>query len=89
MDSSSWFRTSSSHHHLTHRSRPVPLPTPDPTARTRIPRKSKETSHVIEAIGVPRGYKEGVIRISFGAFTQAGDIAALKTAFERVYRLIK
>ncbi|MCP2035222.1 cysteine desulfurase [Planomicrobium sp. HSC-17F08] len=51
--------------------------------------KSKETSHVIEAIGVPRGYKEGVIRISFGAFTQAGDIAALKTAFERVYRLIK
>lgn len=50
--------------------------------------KSKETSHVVEAIGVPRGYKEGMIRISFGAFTNSQDIAALKNAFERVYRLI-
>ncbi|WKA59853.1 cysteine desulfurase family protein [Planococcus shenhongbingii] len=50
--------------------------------------KSKEISHVIEAIGVPREFKEGVIRISFGAFTTAQDIAELKKAFERVYRLV-
>lgn len=51
--------------------------------------KSRETSHVIEAIRVPRDYKDGVIRISFGAFTTQQDIRHFKKAFERVNRLIK
>ncbi|TWT08898.1 cysteine desulfurase family protein [Planomicrobium sp. CPCC 101079] len=51
--------------------------------------KSREASHVIEAIGVPRDYKDGVIRISFGAFTTQQDIRHFKKAFERVNRLIK
>lgn len=51
--------------------------------------KSKETSHVIEAIGLAREFKNGVMRISFGAFNTADDIAQLKQAFERVYSLIK
>ncbi|PSL31071.1 cysteine desulfurase [Planomicrobium soli] len=51
--------------------------------------KSSETSHVIEAIRLPRAYKDGVIRISFGTFTTKKDIQHFKKAFERVYRLIK
>ncbi len=51
--------------------------------------KSRETSHVIEAIRLPRDYKDGVIRISFGAFTTRQDIRHFKKAFERVTRLIK
>ncbi|RNF40824.1 cysteine desulfurase family protein [Planococcus salinus] len=51
--------------------------------------KSRDTSHVIEAIGVPNEYKDGVIRISFGAFTTEQDIMEMKKAFEQVYRLIK
>ncbi|MGI2326334.1 cysteine desulfurase family protein [Planococcus sp. YIM B11945] len=51
--------------------------------------KSQTASHVIEAIGMPHSYKEGMIRISFGAFTTEQDIGKLKKAFERVYRLIK
>jgi len=51
--------------------------------------KSKNTSHVIEAIGLPREYKDGVMRISFGAFTTEEDIASLKEAFKKTYQLIK
>lgn len=51
--------------------------------------KSKSTSHVIEAIGVPRAYKDGVIRISMGAFTNQEDIESLKQAFAKVYEIIK
>jgi cysteine desulfurase len=51
--------------------------------------KSRDTSHVIEAIKLPREFKDGVIRISFGAFTAQEDIDQLKKAFERVNRLIK
>ncbi|GKW46686.1 cysteine desulfurase family protein [Planococcus sp. NCCP-2050] len=51
--------------------------------------KSKNTSHVIEAIGLPREYKDGVMRISFGAFTTEEDIASLKEAFIKTYKLIK
>ncbi|WKA56129.1 cysteine desulfurase family protein [Planococcus shixiaomingii] len=51
--------------------------------------KSKEASHVIEAIRLPHNYKDGVIRISFGAFTTEQDIRDFKKAFERVNRLIK
>lgn len=51
--------------------------------------KSQETSHVIQAIGLPREFKDGVMRISFGAFTNEQDIIALQNAFQRVYRIIK
>lgn len=51
--------------------------------------KSRETSHVIQAIGLPREFKDGVMRISFGAFTTEQDIIALKSGFQRVYRIIK
>ena len=51
--------------------------------------KNRSASHVIEAIGVPKEYKDGVIRISFGAFTTEHDIMEMKKAFKQVYRLIK
>lgn len=51
--------------------------------------KSGDTSHVIGAIGLPREFKDGVMRVSFGAFTEEQDIIALQSAFQRVYRTIK
>lgn len=51
--------------------------------------KSQDTSHVIRAIGLPREYKDGVMRISFGAFTTEQEIDEFKKAFQRVYRVIK
>ncbi|MBT2569014.1 cysteine desulfurase family protein [Planococcus sp. ISL-110] len=51
--------------------------------------KNGDTSHVIGAIGLPREFKDGVMRISFGAFTEEQDIIALQSAFQRVYRTIK
>ncbi|WP_223642220.1 cysteine desulfurase family protein [Planococcus sp. 4-30] len=51
--------------------------------------KSRDTSHVIQSIGLPREFKDGVMRISFGAFTTEEDINALQSAFKRVYRIIK
>lgn len=51
--------------------------------------KSRDTSHVIQAIGLPREFRDGVMRISFGAFTEQQDIISLKRAFQRVYRMIK
>ncbi|MCJ1908566.1 cysteine desulfurase family protein [Planococcus ruber] len=51
--------------------------------------KNKKASHVIEAIGLSREYKDGVMRISFGAFTTAEDIARLKEAFANMHKLIK
>ena len=51
--------------------------------------KSRDASHVIQAIGLPREFKDGVIRISFGAFTTEQDIMDLQRAFQRVYRIIK
>lgn len=51
--------------------------------------KSTNTSHVIEAIGLSREFKDGVMRISFGAFTAKEDIDNLKEAFKKVYKIIK
>lgn len=51
--------------------------------------KSHASSHVIQAIGLPREFKDGVMRISFGAFTTEQDIMDLQKAFQRVYRIIK
>lgn len=51
--------------------------------------KSTSASHVIDAIGLPREFKDGVIRISFGAFTTAEDISSFQKAFAQVYAIIK
>ncbi|ANU11421.1 cysteine desulfurase 1 [Planococcus antarcticus DSM 14505] len=51
--------------------------------------KGANTSHVVQAIGLPREFKDGVMRISFGNFTEERDIIALQSAFQRVYRMIK
>lgn len=51
--------------------------------------KSKSTSHVIEAIALPREFKDGVIRISMGAFTSQEEIESLKRAFTKVYEIIE
>src|SRR5690606_24002958 len=47
--------------------------------------KNTKTSHVIQAMDVAPQYKEGVIRLSFGAFTNKQDIEGFKEAFKQVY----
>ncbi len=51
--------------------------------------KNKQASHVIEAIGLPREYRDGTIRISFGANTMQEDITELKKRFHKAHQLIK
>jgi cysteine desulfurase len=51
--------------------------------------KNKQTSHVIEAIGLPREYRDGTIRISFGALTTQQEIVEFKKHFIHVHQLIK
>lgn len=51
--------------------------------------KNTKTSHVIEAIGLPQAFRKGVIRISFGDFTNRTDIDKFKQAFQNVYEVIK
>lgn len=51
--------------------------------------KNKQTSHVIEAIGLPREYRDGSIRISFGAMTTHQEILEFKKHFTQVHQLIK
>lgn len=51
--------------------------------------KNTKTSHVIEAIGLSQLYRNGVIRISFGDFTNRTDIDKFKQAFQNVYEVIK
>ncbi len=51
--------------------------------------KNKQASHVIEAIGLPREYRDGTIRISFGAMTTYEDISELKKRFHKAHQLIK
>lgn len=51
--------------------------------------KNKKTSHVIEALGIPFAYRDGVIRISFGAFTNQQHISGFQQAFKKVHRIIK
>ena len=51
--------------------------------------KNKKTSHVIESLNISPAYKEGVIRISFGAFTNQQDIIDFQQAFKKVYGIIK
>lgn len=51
--------------------------------------KSTSSSHVIDSIGLPREFKDGVIRISFGAFTTIEEITSFQKAFAHVYAIIK
>lgn len=51
--------------------------------------KSKSASHVIDAIGLPREFRDGVMRISMGSYTSRKDIENLKRAFTKVYDIIK
>lgn len=51
--------------------------------------KQTKTSHVIEALKVPQAYKDGVIRISFGANNTDADIATFKDVFTTVMRQLK
>ncbi|AUD13588.1 MULTISPECIES: cysteine desulfurase family protein [unclassified Planococcus (in: firmicutes)] len=51
--------------------------------------KNRQASHVIEAIGLPREYRDGTIRISFGAMTTHEDISELKKRFHKAHQLIK
>ncbi|TAA69644.1 cysteine desulfurase family protein [Planococcus salinarum] len=51
--------------------------------------KNTETSHVIEALNLPPVFREGVIRISFGAFTTQQNITDFQRAFKKVHRIIK
>ncbi|ANU19086.1 aminotransferase class V [Planococcus plakortidis] len=51
--------------------------------------RNKQASHVIEAIGLPREYRDGTIRISFGAMTTHEDILELKKRFHKAHQTIK
>lgn len=51
--------------------------------------KNTETSHVIAALNLPHAYKEGVIRLSFGAYTTEQQIMDFQAAFQKVHQLIK
>ncbi|MUV07613.1 aminotransferase class V-fold PLP-dependent enzyme [Planococcaceae bacterium Storch 2/2-2] len=46
-------------------------------------------SHVIEAIAVPKDYRQGVIRISFGTVNTKSDIERLIESLQRLNDLIK
>lgn len=51
--------------------------------------KNKKTSHVIEALNISPAYRDGVIRISFGAFNNEQNIKDFQQAFKKVHRIIK
>lgn len=51
--------------------------------------KNTETSHVIGAMEIPAAYQDGVVRLSFGAYTAQLDIAEFQNAFKKVHPVIK
>ncbi|OCS89699.1 cysteine desulfurase family protein [Caryophanon latum] len=51
--------------------------------------RQTKTSHVMEAIKVPQQYKDGVIRISFGANNTEADIQKFKQVFTHVMHQLK
>lgn len=51
--------------------------------------RNTKTSHVIEALNISPAYRDGVIRISFGAYTSQQDILDFQHAFKKVHRIIK
>lgn len=51
--------------------------------------KQTKTSHVVEALNVDGQFKNGVLRLSFGAFTTDEEIEAFKQAFTAVMKELK
>lgn len=51
--------------------------------------KSKELSHVVQAIGVEQGYERGVIRISFGKNNSDDEIAQFEEAIQQFGELLQ
>ncbi len=51
--------------------------------------KQKKTSHVVTAIKVDPKYKNGVIRLSFGAFNTDEEIQKFKEEFTKVMKELK
>ncbi len=51
--------------------------------------KQKKTSHVVTALNVDPKYKNGVIRLSFGAFNTDEEIERFKTEFTYVMKELK
>lgn len=51
--------------------------------------KQTKTSHVVEALNIDKAFKNGVLRISFGALTTEQDIVAFKGAFSQVMKELK
>ena len=45
-----------------------------------------KVSHVIEAIGVPRGYAEGTIRISLGRYNTEDDALEIASALAEILK---
>lgn len=51
--------------------------------------RQKKTSHVVKAVNVPAPFKDGVLRMSFGALTRNEDIQAFKQAFSEIMKELK
>ncbi|KGR91153.1 aminotransferase class V [Ureibacillus massiliensis 4400831 = CIP 108448 = CCUG 49529] len=51
--------------------------------------KQKKTSHVVTAMNVEKHYKDGVIRLSFGAFNTEVEINQFKIEFMKVMKELK
>ncbi|ATP41454.1 aminotransferase [Solibacillus sp. R5-41] len=51
--------------------------------------KQTKTSHVVEALNVDNRFKNGVLRLSFGAFTTETEIEQFKQAFTAVMKELK
>ena len=51
--------------------------------------KMKKTSHVVTALDIPKEYKDGVLRMSFGSLTTKQDIEGFKRVFKHVMSQLK
>ena len=51
--------------------------------------KMKKTSHVVTALDIPKQYKDGVLRMSFGSLTTDADIESFKRVFTHVMNQLK
>ncbi|MGE7021495.1 cysteine desulfurase family protein [Solibacillus cecembensis] len=51
--------------------------------------KQTKTSHVVEALNVDSQFKNGVLRLSFGAFTTDEEIQAFKEVFTAIMKELK
>lgn len=51
--------------------------------------KMKKTSYVVTALDIPKEYKDGVLRMSFGSLTTKEDIEGFKRVFKHVMSQLK